>query len=249
MNRRYIILYIVIPIVVVFPMILAGASGIGWLQDLIAVRNAQEFGILENLQNLVLILALLLLLQQAFRHTDKREKAFLLMLAGGTLFLFLEEIDYGLHHYEYLRGIPPEEWREVRNIHNRGADSGVHLTARLKLVCDLGLAFICIILPLCRSKFRNRWFLYLTPPHFYFAASLVVMVLLSKTAHVLRYFAGNTWQIMRGNTSEFRELIIYYLFLLYIYELTHTRRLSDATRDSQSREPGNRLDETASTIR
>ena len=64
----------------------------------------RELGMVEQTQNILLLITAGLLLKESIARTHVCEK---IILASGSivfLFVFLEEIDYGAHFYEYFFG-------------------------------------------------------------------------------------------------------------------------------------------------
>lgn len=108
-NQKNIILFVITPLL--FNAVFIGFyfSGNLFLQHLIAPEmptmapnSWREFGLVEQTQNLLLLIITLLLFKEIFNRSLILEK---IIFALGFIvfsFLLLEEIDYGLHFYEYL---------------------------------------------------------------------------------------------------------------------------------------------------
>ena len=133
-------------IFVIIPLLINGLflglyfSGVGGLQQVVAPtinwlpqNSWREFGLLEQLQNLLLLAVLTILVLGAFRKTGVLDKG--IMVAGSIvfLFLFLEEIDYGINFYEYLTG--GDSGIRLRNWHNQESD-GQQNISRFKQIMD-----------------------------------------------------------------------------------------------------------------
>jgi hypothetical protein len=125
--------------------------------------------------------------------------------------MLLEEMDYGLHYYEFVAGIPPDEAAEVRNIHNQG------ISTPLKTTGDILLILAFVVAPLALRRARNPWVRYLTP-HPYFLLTMLCAFITSRIGHSLEHVAVNI--SFAKNIGEFRETVTYYIALLYVLELS-----------------------------
>ena len=84
-------------------------AGMYFSRDLVAQRlvapklpplpfhSWREFGLLENAQHLLLLASFVVLLAGARRATERLQRAGFVVAAAMTLFIFLEEVDYGVH--------------------------------------------------------------------------------------------------------------------------------------------------------
>lgn len=225
MNRKKILIYGIIPIGSAITMVLMYFSGIDFLVTLIAPNipnlypnSSREFGLLENLQN-VLLLGMLAITVIGFRRkSNLLEKTALVGIGCFTLLIFLEEIDYGLHYYELLRGIEVDEAVKARNLHNVPGRTPV-----IKKVLDSGMVMMFLILPIALRNNRNPFVQHILPDKFS-TITLLGSFAVSAFAHALddRGFAEGG--LLHQNISEFREYLIYYLFMLYLGELTLRRQ-------------------------
>jgi ABC-type xylose transport system permease subunit len=152
------------------------------------------------------------------------EKAGFALLSAFAMFVLLEEIDYGLHYYEYLMGIEWAESAEVRNLHNLGKVADF-----MKVSVDVGTAVLFLIVAWGCTRCPWAWLRYLAPSR-WFTLTLAGMLIMRIITHALgdreRELAGPLGQmgaISRGNLSEFRELTVYYMFLVYVITLVYFR--------------------------
>jgi len=176
----------------------------------------REFGLLENLQNLLLLATIAVAIAAVVRKRERWQRVLFAVIVAGTTVVLLEEIDYGLHYYEYLRGTSPQEIADVRGMHN------VENVNDLKKAIDVGVTLLFVVLPVVLRRSTHPLVVYFRPTLWY-AATLVLMAVLSKlVAHPLenRGFGGSG--TLFGNVSEFRELTLYYLALLYTIRLATT---------------------------
>lgn len=181
----------------------------------------REFGILENLQHIYLLIMLAICIHASRIKEHRLEKYGALLLALFTTFIFLEEIDYGLHYYEWIFGIDPNEPVTQRNLHNSSAAT----LKNIRRTVDVVMAILFLIIPLISKNIRNPIFNYLAPNRWLLGTALCIIGL-SELAHSWddHYLRTNTepHRLMK-NVSEFREITMYYIFLLYYWELAYKR--------------------------
>ncbi len=195
------------------------APTIPWLDE----NSWREFGVLEQLQNLYLLTILGLFISAVFIRDHVLERVFFACGVLFFVFLFLEEIDYGLHFYEYLRG--EKTGIKVRNWHNKQT-GGKQNVRYLKKAADIMMVIWFILVPLLKSKINNVWILALAPSK-WFIGTFITAVMMSNLAHYLEdagysFINGETGNLV-GNMTEFREASNYYLYLLYAIQLFKTR--------------------------
>ena len=212
---RSFLVYIAVPFSICGGLILLFFSGNPILQDFVAPHFNRELGALENLENVVLIAMVVLAARAAFRKPSRVDKTAFVIIAVLALFVFLEEIDYGLTYWEFLSGTLPEHQAQVRNIHNIGKN-----TIRIKQVVDLGFFILFALAPLAAIRMRNPYLRYIAPSP-WAIGNLVIMVALSKLAVHLNHSGFNLSGVLHSNISEFRELLMYYLSLVYLVDVAH----------------------------
>ncbi len=206
-------------------------SGNAFLQSLIVpsivsldVNSWREFGLLEMLQNVFLLGLIAILIYGVIKQKKAIDKGLYILAITLFSFLFLEEIDYGLHYYELITGETIEPGQH-RNWHNQEGEDGHQNTRKIKRISDILMVLTFFLLPLLSlikqigEKLKSFNFV----PVIYFSLSVVLALVLSKTAH---YFNNNGFGIIDGvqgkldnNISEFRETSIYYVYVLYALQL------------------------------
>jgi len=211
---RHFLVYVAMPSIIFGGLILMFFSGNRILQDFVAPSFNREFGALESLENVLLIALVVLPARAAFRKPLRVERIAFGIIAVIALFVFLEEIDYGLTYWEGLTGTPPEQQAQFRNIHNIG-----ETTKWIKHVVDLGFFILFALAPLATIRIRNPSLRYMAPSP-WAIATLVIMVVLSKWAYHLNASGFNLSGALRSNISEFREVLMYYLSLVYLADVT-----------------------------
>jgi hypothetical protein len=188
---------------------------------LIAPEYNREFGILENIQ-LFIIFAIIFLSFKNFRKAATTlSRLIFIVIFLGTIFICLEEIDYGLHYYEYLMGLSTDQlkmqsWNKdvIRNLHNQG-----NLTRYIKSSVYVLFALV-IVSPLIlkKLKVKIKYIDYFAPQH-YFIYTLLAMILLNSVGEYIDDSLKDEKIVaLNKNVSEFEEVFIYYIVLLYLWE-------------------------------
>lgn len=240
-NRHPVSAYVLVPLALSGLMMGLYFSGSAPLQQLVAPTinglppfSWREFGIPEMLQNVLLIWTVVVLVRNALEAGHASLRALFVLLAMGFVFVLLEELDYGQHFIEFFGGadasLNPEEWD--RNIHNRFTAEGVQYGSYMKSVATATLVIVFLIAPFLFNRSRFQVVRLLTPTR-WAAATVLLIVVLSRMAHMLdgaglaeiNGVPGN----LEHNISEFRELNMYYLFLVYFAELNQRLRRAEQT--------------------
>ena len=129
----------------------------------------------------------------------------------------LEELNYGQHYLALLLGSGSEAEVGPISVHNAG-----DLTDGFKLVADLGIAVLFVALPLLRH-WTGVAPLGSVTPNLWYLTTVALIVMLGQLPHMLSALElGPGW--MTYNLSEFRELLIYYIGALYLWDLARARR-------------------------
>lgn len=212
-------------------------SGNTQLQNVVAptienvpLFSAREFGVLEMLQNILLLCIILYSVRCLLAARDAWVRLVVVLLVLISVFTFLEEIDYGAPFLEYITGdygsLDQATWN--RNWHNRTSETGVQNVSYLKFAAKIGLLAGFVLAPLLLSSVRVPLIRLLLPSR-WMIATVALIVLLSALAHALDdagyAVIGDRPGNLYKNVSEFREMNMYYLFLLYV--LTLYERLVD----------------------
>jgi hypothetical protein len=248
-------LYGVVPFILVVALQGMYFSGVLELQRLVCPKLPplhpgayREFGLLENAQNLLLLGILFVVISGLRRSVVPLQRLAFGLLALFTIFVLLEEIDYGTHIYRYFTTPDVAGWFEPAttpefqalvsktdfqstpvNIHNRG-----DLTDIIKGVVSALMLGLFVVAPLLVERIKNPWIKYVIPDRF-MIVTVAVMVLTRLIARGLedldRHFIdlaasqGKVREVgaMANNLSEFREFVTYYAFLVYLGVLVFCR--------------------------
>ncbi|NIM70318.1 MAG: hypothetical protein GTN86_07115 [Xanthomonadales bacterium] len=205
-------------------------SGVAPLQQVVAPSVSflppyywREFGLLEGLQNLCLLVTLLAALSAARVTRLRLDRMLLGLMMVGALFVLLEETDYGRHFFDLVRGqagsLDPERWR--RNLHSVTMADGQMLASWFKLAARLVLVTWFLLLPLLWRPPPGGWVARFLPSR-WFTATVMLLLMVSALAHglddrglgIIHGSQGN----LHKNISEFGELLLYYLAMVYTVE-------------------------------
>jgi len=229
--RTRLVLYGVIPSVLLGGMALMYYSGPDWMRRIVSPDLARvapdaqrEFGALELLQD-VALLALAAVAVAGVRRERLLVPRLVLWLAlVGSVFMLLEETDYGMHFVEFARGgeHAPGEVTGYHNIHRLGYTAVV-----LRHVALFGMMTFFGGFAIVFARSRNALLRYLAPDRL----SVLAVLLVTAVQEVVWRLAERTPDAhgsLSGNEGEFAELGMYGLALLYAIDLVFWRHVPDA---------------------
>jgi len=204
------------PTMVVGLMVYMYFSGIEWMQTLVAPEKNREFGLLENLHNVILISVVFVAIQGIRRRTLTLEKIAFFIVILGSIFLLLEETDYGRDYIGLLRGEKIKV--DFRSLHNLNQNR--YLPIIDQIVYSILILFFCIY-PLAARRSSNPWVRYLAP-EIHSLGTVFSMFTVPKIAY---FIYAPTWQpnMSLENMTEFSEVFVYYIFFIYFFELVYKR--------------------------
>lgn len=209
-------------------------SGVSALQQLVAptihkanfsFTQMREFGALEMTQNILLLGIIYILACGVKQSATLPLKTFFGLGVAAFIFLFLEELDYGLHFYKYFSGdlasTPYFSW------HNQLDDSGDENATKLKRLNDainvLWFVVASLLFKWLNNEKNTAPFFYKIIPSVWFPVGFFLAFIYSKGAHQLDDMGLGMINGVNGNLNqtiaEFRETSIYYLYFLYAIEL------------------------------
>jgi hypothetical protein len=239
MRTRNFIVFLFVPVGVSVLLNAMYFSGILVLQRIVVpnlpplpIQDWREFGLLENLQHLLLLTVAIMAAVGVYRKRWSLERVAFAGLVLAAIFMLLEETDYGTIYYEFLTSSHDYPWFTPRSawspelvtqipvemsfsLHNQ-----LDLTDLFKKVSDILLVLIFGILPLVALRVKNVWLQYLAPNR-WAIATLIAIYLLREMTHGLGALEGSLmaeaddlWVSPSGrergaiakNLSEFREL-------------------------------------------
>ncbi|HUO82260.1 MAG TPA: hypothetical protein VM616_05315 [Gammaproteobacteria bacterium] len=224
MNSRNRVVFIWLPAVVCLALMALCFSGVPWLEMIIAPpiagigRNSwREFGLLENLQH-VYLTTILVMCGRALRNRNQQwEKWLFAIVCAAVGVLLAEELDYGRHWWDLIFGVHADAAEGIRNLHNIG-----DTTDYIKRAGDGSAILWFVLLPWLYPHPRSPVLRYLLPSR-WCASTMLLMLALSELVHRLVDAGVSVAPGMRQNVSEFRELNVYYLYMIYFYDLIYLR--------------------------
>ncbi len=202
-------IYWVLPALIVVTLMAMYFSGIDPLRQVVAPRINREFGLLENIQHLMLLWIVIIGVRAVRSSGHRWRRRMFLFIAVVTALLFLEEVDYGLHWWELIMGTPPEEQASVRNLHNIGGT-----TQDIKYIGNIVMILMFVVMPFVATRSTSQWWRYFRPSR-YLVITAVVTFLLARLAHYLYDSGYYPDGPISSNISEFREVMVYYVWLIY----------------------------------
>jgi len=224
MKNRLHFRFWILPLLVLTPLIVCYFSDIVWARELVCPSVNPELGIVENIQ-LVLLLMIFIICVIAVRKKKNRiEKVIFVFLSVFSLFVFFEEIDYGRHWVLYFKGHEYTLFRDLtgqRNIHNLGNNAKLF---KRSVYPFMGLIFV--LAPFVIHKIKNPILRYLTPSKWFVITAIITVFsyVVPRLLVDLNIFedGGFGW-----NIGEFSEIMVYYIFFLYLYEIIFEKNLND----------------------
>jgi hypothetical protein len=194
------------------------------LSQVIAPEFNREFGLVENTQ-LVILLVIIYFSYLGFKKRQEQiVRSGFVVIALLTTLLFFEEIDYGLHYFDYLTGRSKEELireivieKKVRNIHNNGK-----LTSVIKMTSYILIVLFFVVLPLLPKKTKEKFpIVNFLSPSKNIIATVICLFITNQIALYLDRNYDYTNLSLQGNISEFEEMMTHYCILLYVRELVY----------------------------
>ncbi|MDQ2633684.1 MAG: hypothetical protein M3Y43_05450 [Pseudomonadota bacterium] len=195
------------------------------LRNLVAAPVNREFGLLEHLQSALLLITALGGLAGFRRAGNRVEQAVCVVIAAGSFFILLEEIDFGLHYWEYLFG---ESGLETLNVHNQGNNLPIFKTGS-----DVLAIALFVIFPLAAGRLTDPRLTYFVPDRL-IAVTVIAGLAVSQLAHILEDAGLYPGGPLDHNVSEFRETFTYYAFMLYGLDLALCRKWPSSARGRAS---------------
>jgi hypothetical protein len=224
MRWKQHLIYWIRPLIIIPLFALGYFAGPPWVQNIISARFNRELGLMENVEHSLILAIVIIALLLTVRVKDPVTRGFFLLCFLASVFLFLEEIDFGYHFINYAKGIRPGEDPIIHNIHNKKRTTiGIMMK-----VCYAAILLLIIILPHLKKEKVAAWIQNLVPSlrlHF----TVLVIIPVSRFPFLLNNMDFSPNGSLHQNLSEFEELGIYYTFLLYFLELynrTRRRKLS-----------------------
>ncbi len=217
--------YWIFPYLLLIILMIFYFLGTPFLVELVVPNSNREYGLLENIQ-LVLILGIIIMsFYVVFTDYALLQKLGFVLLGLLAIFIFLEEMDYGDHFIKYFtdgekRSIFFEKYGKV-NVHNREGDRLTYMRRTPYVIIFL----LFTIFPFVNKKYFHPIFTYLIPkPRMALMIILFVFAYLSPRLPV-DYHIFEVGSLGIGdNIGEFTEMVVYYIFFIYIYHVIFDKK-------------------------
>jgi len=213
--------YWIVPSVLMSVFMIFYFSEVPPLVSLICPPANREWGLLENLQLVIIFCILLLSIYAFLKTTNIIQKLGFIVIGCFTLFIFLEEMDYGKHFAQLIGGQTESylmQYIPDKSIHGQGNNA-----INFKRIVKIMIILIFIISPFLKSRIKNPYLQYLIPQ----ARIAIVAVLTIVVLYVPRYIVESGLRKDGGlgrNIAEFSEVMMYYVFLIYLYQLVFVKQ-------------------------
>lgn len=175
------------------------------LNDLLPLQN-REFGIVEGLQHVALLIGFLIMLIATIKCTS--HKAIYTALTCFILFVFLEEIDYFMHYFDWFlnRSGNGSNTSNFRNLHNQ-----LQVARKVSYLVVIYCSVLLLIFK--GSKIFSNPVLKTT---------IISMFVFIQLVFPLLLWFFNIYEDSRQVYSELRELCFYITVLCVIIRTTHS---------------------------
>ena len=216
MSTKEHLWYWIIPTVVLGTLMAFYFSGIPVLVEFVCPSTNWEWGILENMQLAIILGILGLAVYGFFKKENRLLEVGFGFLALFTLWVFLEEIDYGAHFRELFFGTRESYLRDltgIKNLHNLN-DGAKYWKRAVYIIMAVGF----VIAPFFKDKINHSLLSFLIPkPKILIVAILSIAVdLVPRLLVKFQIFEDGG---LGTNIGEFSEVVVYQIFLIYLYQL------------------------------
>lgn len=217
--------YWILPLLVLVPLIIMYFSGVEWARNIVCPPVNWELGIVENLQLALLLMIFIIASIAVKRKVNAIERIVFILLSVFTLFVFFEEIDYGTHFLKYFKNQDNTLFSDLTgqaNIHNEGNNAKLFKRSIYPL-----MAALFIIAPLLKDRVKRPLIRYLIP-----AREIIITAIITIFSYIIPRLLVELNILKDGgfgvNIGEFSEVMVYYIFFLYLYEIIFEKDLLPA---------------------
>jgi len=205
--RTRIALYGVVPFIGIASLAVFYFSDVPLLRSIVSPARGKEFGLLESLQNALLLSIAVIAALGVRRVREGAVKTMLALLFVGTIFLLLEETDYGAH---YLG-------TGASNLHSLG-----YIETVLESAAQFGMLIFFGAFAILFADSRRPLLRALAPDRF-----CVITILVISALQEIIWRMPTVSGTLTGHEIEFTELGMYYLVQIYVIDVVFWRRTSD----------------------
>jgi hypothetical protein len=208
--------YWTLPIIVMVPQIIMYFSGVRWMVEIVCPSVNREFGTIENLQLVTILFMAIVCFYGALRKTALIEKAGFALLTIFSLLVLGEEMDWGAHFVQYYTGEKSTFFSRFvgeTNIHNQEGNAKWFKRPVYPI-----MILLFIVFPYFREKLKHPFLQYITPKKLIIGTAIITLF----SDLIPRYIVKLNIRPDAGlgvNIGEFSEVMVYYIFALYLYEI------------------------------
>ena len=212
--------YWILPFVIVSILMLMYFSGIPWMVEFTCPKINREFGAIENIQLLTILGIIFFSFKGAIKKEILVERIIYFFIGLFAIFIFMEEIDYGAHYLQYFTGEKRTFAYDLygrKNVHNAGIASVIFKYTAYSLI-----ALFFLLLPMFKDRVKNGLLRYIIPIKVIILTSLVALVV-NLVPKILTKTGMFDFGRLTENLAEFSEIMVYYIFFLYLFEMVHKK--------------------------
>ncbi len=220
MSSKEIFWYWIFPCLLLLILLTFYFSSVPFLVELVAPESNREYGILENFQLIIILGIVFLSFCAVSKKHNMVQRIGFGILGVVAIFIFLEEMDYGDH---FIRYFSEGKQRSIflttfdkNSIHNQDKMTLKYMRRTPYVI----IFFLFTLAPFINKKYIHPLLAYLIP-----MPRMALMVVL----FIVAYFAPrvlvdfNIFEVgnlgVGDSIGEFTELIVYYIFLIYVFHI------------------------------
>lgn len=193
-----------------------------------ALGRNHELGLLESLQNVFLLVALVLMLLAAMRAQDAALRGWLLFIALGTFWLLGEETSWGQHYFNWQTGgwFAAINDQGETNIHNT---PGGWFDQKPRAILLFGMILGAVAHPLVKWARNGRGLFdkpaWLAPtlaslPPVVFSQIGALPERIDDLNDALQLWSFRVQEVLQYRSSEMEEVFMYLFFITYTLSLS-----------------------------
>ena len=191
------------------------------------VQVNREYGLIENVTNIMLFVAIIFFLLCLKKAQSLWEKMWLLILAVGTFYFLGEEISWGYHFFHYDVG---EKWigmneQKEPNLHNLGEIWGIIFKELPRQILSIGVVIgglLGVFADRKKSWPKNTSLRQLIPSGDTLFVAIVANVV-SAPEKIVTYILTKTktpnWLLLGNDAGELKECLLALFIILYAYKI------------------------------
>ena len=191
------------------------------------VQVNREYGLIENVTNIMLFVAIIFFLLCLKKAQSLWEKMWLLILAVGTFYFLGEEMSWGYHFFHYDVG---EKWigmneQKEPNLHNLGEIWGIIFKELPRQILSIGVVIgglLGVFADRKESWPKNTSLRQLIPSGDTLFVAIVANVVSAPekiVTHILTKTKTPNWLLLGNDAGELKECLLALFIMLYAYKI------------------------------